>query len=239
MNSEPFRTPVKKNFAQRIMQTIQLNNRSSVVTNLLIINILAFMAETLLPANIGDTIIRYGALSFWKGGDFYFWQLFTYMFLHADFTHIFFNMFALWMFGRGLEYDLGSRKFLIYYFVCGVGAGLIQLGVNWIEFAIAASKPVVSPIALARLAHASTIGASGAVYGLLLAFGMLHPDNRIMLMFPPVVLKAKWFVIIYGVIELFAGITGSANIAHFAHLGGMLFGWLLLRYWRRNNYISY
>ena len=225
------------------MATLNLNNRISVVTNLLIINILAFMAETLLPSGIGDAIIRFGALSFWKGGDFHFWQLFTYMFLHADFTHIFFNMFALWMFGRGLEYDLGSRNFLIYYFVCGVGAGLIQLGVNWIEYAAAVSDPVVSPLAVARLAHASTIGASGAVYGLLLAFGLLHPDNRIMLMFPPVVLKAKWFVIIYGVIELLAGIrsgiTGGANIAHFAHLGGMLFGWLLLRYWKRRNFIRY
>lgn len=216
-----------------------MNNRFSVVTNLLIINILVFMAETLLPARVSNGLLELGALSFWKGGDFRVWQPLTYMFLHADILHLLFNMYPLWMFGRALEYNLGSRNFLVYYLVCGVGAGLIQLGVNWAEYAAAVSDPVVSQLAVARLAHASTIGASGAVFGLLLAFGMLHPNERLILMFPPVVLKAKWFVIIYGVIELLAGVNGTGNVAHFAHLGGMLFGWLLLRYWRRRNRIYY
>lgn len=216
-----------------------MNNRFSVVTNLLIINILVFMAETLLPTHVSNGLLELGALSFWKGGDFRVWQPLTYMFLHADILHLLFNMYPLWMFGRALEYNLGSRNFLVYYLVCGVGAGLIQLGVNWAEYAVAVSDPMVSQLAVARLAHASTIGASGAVFGLLLAFGMLHPNERLILMFPPVVLKAKWFVIIYGVIELLAGVNGTGNVAHFAHLGGMLFGWLLLRYWKHRNRIYY
>lgn len=210
-----------------------------VVANLLIINILVYLAEILLPVNIRSAMLEFGALSFWKGGHFYIWQPLTYMFLHANFTHILFNMFALWMFGRGLEYDMGSRRFLTYYIVCGVGAGLIQLGVNWIEYAMAAGNPMVSPTILALYANASTIGASGAVFGLLLAFGMLHPNNVIMLLFPPIALKAKWFVIIYGAIELVAGISGGGGVAHFAHLGGMLFGWLLLIYWKRKGWIYY
>ena len=197
------------------------------------------MAETLLPTHVSNGLLELGALSFWKGGDFRVWQPLTYMFLHADILHLLFNMYPLWMFGRALEYNLGSRNFLVYYLVCGVGAGLIQLGVNWAEYAVAVSDPMVSQLAVARLAHASTIGASGAVFGLLLAFGMLHPNERLILMFPPVVLKAKWFVIIYGVIELLAGVNGTGNVAHFAHLGGMLFGWLLLRYWKHRNRIYY
>lgn len=197
------------------------------------------MAETLLPTRVSNGLLELGALSFWKGGDFRVWQPLTYMFLHADILHLLFNMYPLWMFGRALEYNLGSRNFLVYYLVCGVGAGLIQLGVNWAEYAVAVSDPMVSQLAVARLAHASTIGASGAVFGLLLAFGMLHPNERLILMFPPIVLKAKWFVIIYGVIELLAGVNGTGNVAHFAHLGGMLFGWLLLRYWKHRNRIYY
>lgn len=210
-----------------------------VVANLLMINILVFVAKMLLPSNVGNAMLEFGALQFWAGGGFRIWQPLTYMFLHGDFGHIFFNMFALWMFGRVLEYDLGSRRFLTYYIVCGVGAGLIQLGVNWLEFSVVATDPAAAPLTVMRYAHASTIGASGAVFGLLLAFGMLHPNNMIMLMFPPVALKAKWFVVIYGVIELLAGIKGGGGVAHFAHLGGMLFGWLLLRYWKRSGKIYY
>lgn len=211
-----------------------------VVMNLLIINILLFLAEVLLPAGISNALLDFGALSFWKGGNFHIWQPITYMFLHGGWSHLFFNMFALWMFGRGLEYDLGSKRFLTYYMICGVGAGLIQLGVNWIEFSVMASNPDVSLAVLARYANASTVGASGAIFGLLLAFGMLHPNNVVMLVFPPVALKAKWLVVIYGVIELISGITpASSNVAHFAHLGGMLFGWILLRYWKKRGQIYY
>lgn len=209
-----------------------------VVMNLLIINILVFFATVVMPDNVVNTMYNLGALHFWKGGNFHIWQPMTYMFMHGGFSHVFFNMFALWMFGRTLEYELGSRKFLVYYLVCGVGAGLIQLGVNWMEFSSAYGSG--NMVMAARFANASTIGASGAVFGLLLAFGLMHPNERIMLVFPPIVLKAKWFVIIYGVIELLAGINGRMDsVAHFAHLGGMLWGFLLLWYWKKKGKIYY
>ena len=211
-----------------------------VVTNLLIINVLVFLAEILLPGSVSDRLMDFGALHFWAGGGFHIWQPLTYMFLHANFSHILFNMFALWMFGRGLEYEMGSRRFLTYYLVCGVGAALIQLGVNWLEYSAMLSSGTASPAALWSYAHATTIGASGAVFGLLLAFGMMHPNSVIMLVFPPIALKAKWFVIIYGAIELLAGVSGTGGgVAHFAHLGGMLFGWLLLRWWKKRGRIYY
>lgn len=209
-----------------------------VVKNLLIINVLVFLAEILLPGSIGDRVIDVGALHFWKGGDFKLFQLVTYMFLHANFSHLFFNMFALWMFGRILEYDLGAKRFLIYYMVCGIGAGLIQLGVNWAEWGKLVADG--STLAAQRIAMSQTIGASGAIFGVLLAYGLIHPNNVIMLMFPPIPLKAKWFVIGYGVLELLAGVSGSGgSVAHFAHLGGMLWGWLLLVWWKRKGKIYY
>ncbi len=209
-----------------------------VVRNLLIINVLVFLAEVILPTSASNTMLHYGALNFWKGGDFYAWQLVTYMFLHGGFSHLFFNMFALWMFGRALEYDLGSKKFLIYYLVCGIGAGLIQLGVNWAEYSVALNGGDL--VLAGRLSRASTIGASGAVYGILLGMGLLHPNDRVMLIFPPIPFKMKWFVIIYGAIELFAGISGRMDsVAHFAHLGGMLWGFLLLWYWKKKGKIYY
>jgi membrane associated rhomboid family serine protease len=148
------------------------------------------------------------------------------MFMHVSFWHILLNMWPLWMFGRTLEYEMGSRRFLLYYMVCGIGAGLIQLLVYHLMPPEGAS---------------ATLGASGAVFGILLAFGMLHPNDRLGLIFPPVVLKAKWFVVIYGVIELFAGIGSTRNpfdnVAHFAHLGGMLFGFVLLWWWLKTKKI--
>jgi membrane associated rhomboid family serine protease len=163
------------------------------------------------------------------------------MFMHADISHLFFNMFALWMFGRIVEYDLGSRRFLLYYLVCGMGAGLIQLGVQSVEWSVLAAQGVVpQSLSMMRVLYSTTIGASGAVFGILLAYGMIHPNNVIMLMFPPIALKAKWFVVIYGAVELFAGVAGTGGtVAHFAHLGGMLFGWLLLRYWKKKREIFY
>lgn len=193
-----------------------------VVKNLIIINVLVFMATALLPA--GGDILRYCSL-FWFGNPLYHsYQFITYMFLHADVGHIFFNMFALWMFGRTLESELGSRRFLIYYMVCGVGAALIQMGAAWLsgEF------------------YVQLLGASGAVMGLLLAFGVMHPNAVIMLLIPPIPMKAKWFVIIYAVIELFMGWTGyGGNVAHFAHIGGMLWGFLLLHWWKRRGTIRF
>jgi membrane associated rhomboid family serine protease len=208
-----------------------------VVKNLLIINIVIFLAQMLLPDNIGRTIEGYGALWFVSdsaGGGIMFqlshaWQLVTYMFLHADAMHIFSNMFTLWMFGRILEQDLGGRKFFAFYMISGIGAGLIQLLVNWISF-----ESGTGP------ALAQTIGASGAVFGILIGFGMMHPNSVIMMLIPPIPMKAKWFVIIYAGLELFLGVRGSGGtIAHFAHLGGMLFGFLLLWYWKRKKLIYY
>lgn len=197
-----------------------------VVKNLIIINVLAYMATMLQP--VGDQIYRLFALSVgapeFLGMEFHSYQFITYMFLHANFEHIFFNMFGLWMFGRTLEYELGSKRFLIYYMACGIGAALIQVATAW----LAGELPI------------QLVGASGAVMGLLLAFGVMHPNAVIMLLIPPIPLKAKWFVIIYGVIELFLGRTGyGGNVAHFAHVGGMLWGYLLLQWWKRNGAIRF
>ena len=195
-----------------------------VVKNLIIINVLVYMATALLP--VGNEIIRFCALWFGASpfGEFHSYQFVTYMFLHASVEHIFFNMFALWMFGRTLEYELGSKRFLIYYMACGVGAALIQLATAYLTGEM--------PIQL--------VGASGAVMGLLLAFGVMHPNAVIMLLIPPIPMKAKWFVVIYGVIELFLGWTGfGGNVAHFAHVGGMLWGLLLLQWWKRNGTIRF
>ncbi len=192
-----------------------------VVKNLMILNALIWLAGFLLP-QVDEVLIGYGALYNVLSPNFYSWQVVTYMFLHGSFSHLFFNMFALWMFGRTLEYDLGSKRFLTYYMVCGVGAGLIQM-----------------LVCLLTGSNVPTVGASGAVFGILLSFGMLHPNNVIMLMFPPIPLKAKWFVIIYGALELMYGVRGGDSIAHFAHLGGMLWGFLLLRYWKNKGKIFY
>jgi len=151
---------------------------------------------------------------------FQLWQLLTYSFLHGGWAHILLNMYALWLFGSRMEYVWGAKKFALYYFVCVIGAGFVQLLIS----THSAEQGGIYP----------TLGASGGVFGLLLAFGMTFPNERLMLIFPPVILKAKWFVLIYGAIELWAGVTGTASgVAHFAHLGGMLFGYLLIIYWRR------
>ncbi|MCH5331688.1 MAG: rhomboid family intramembrane serine protease [Alistipes sp.] len=194
-----------------------------VVKNLLIANIIIFLATWLLP-EVNKFAGTYCQLFYFTNPLFHSWQFITYMFLHADWGHLFFNMFALWMFGRTLEYEIGSRRFLLYYFVCGVGAALLQMGVAWI-----ANDP-----------GTILLGASGAVMGVLLAFGVMHP-NEVLIIFPiPVPIKAKWFVIGYAALELFYGATGrNAGIAHFAHVGGMLWGYLLLLYWKRKGKIFY
>lgn len=194
-----------------------------VVKNLIIANALIFLAMWLLP-NVRIIANGFCAL-YWFGNPLFHWyQYITYMFLHGGFDHLFFNMFALWMFGRTLEYELGSKRFLVYYLICGIGAALIQMLVAWLTGELG--------IVL--------IGASGAVMGVLLAFGVMHP-NEVLIMFPiPVPIKAKWFVIGYAALELFYGATGqAAGIAHFAHVGGMLWGYLLLLYWKRKGAIRY
>ncbi|MBY6203868.1 rhomboid family intramembrane serine protease [Halomonas denitrificans] len=148
------------------------------------------------------------------------WQLLSYGFLHGGLGHLFFNMFALYMFGLPIEQAWGTKRFVVYYLVCIVGAGLVQL-------LTAAVTGGIYP----------TIGASGGVFGLLLAFGMMYPNQRILLIIPPIPIKAKWFVIGYGLLTLFFGVTGTmAGVAHFAHLGGMLFGLALILFWGRQDY---
>lgn len=185
-----------------------------VVKNLIIINVIFFLAELVLIKSGYTPIVEMGYLCSLSTGQFHIWQLFTYMFMHEpfNFSHILFNMFALWMFGYVLENYWGSRRFLIYYLVCGLGAGLINILI-----------PMMS----------ATVGASGAVYGILLAFGMMFPEQRIYLYFL-VPIKAKWFVIGYAALELFEGLMFNDGVAHFAHLGGMLFGLLLILYWRKH-----
>lgn len=158
-------------------------------------------------------------LALWPIGsrytDFYPWQLLTYGFLHGGVTHILFNMFMLWMFGRELAAMMGTKRFLTYYLTGVVGAGIVQL-------IVAAFQGGDYP----------TVGASGGVFALLLAFGMAFPNRMIMLVFPPIPMKAKYMVILFGLLELYMGVSGGApGVANFAHLGGMLFGFLLLRYW--------
>lgn len=211
----------------------------TVVKNLLMINVLFFLAtiaaETVLRIDLAD----YLGLHYIGASDFHPYQLVTYMFMHGSFAHLFFNMFALWMFGNTLENIWGSNRFLLFYFVCGIGAGLVQELVQYIQYATTLQAytsvnmggriiPMVDYLNLLK-----TVGASGAVYGILLAFGMMFPNSTLYIYFA-IPIKAKWFVLIYGVIELFSGLNGTADgVAHFAHLGGMLFGLILILYWKK------
>ena len=205
-----------------------------VVKHLLIINALLFLASfTLNRFNID--LSKYLGLHFFLASDFRPYQLITYMFMHANFEHIFFNMFALWMFGNTLENIWGSKRFLLFFMVCGLGAGLCQEVVQFIDFQLRTDwkgLAILDDGMRDVLNTWNTVGASGAVYGLLLAFGMLFPNSRIYLyfLFP---IKAKWFVIGYAVIELVSGFFSSGNVAHFAHLGGMLFGLILILIWKK------
>ena len=169
---------------------------------------------------------------------FHVWQILTHMFMHGGFWHILFNMYTLWMFGSVLERMIGERKFLIFYFVCGLGAVALHTGVEYLQAqsymnAIAEGSTTAAQ-AYAELKMTPTLGASGAIYGVIIGYAMLFPESRLTLLFPPVTLSAKWMVVIFAAAELLFGITGTVvNVAHFAHLGGMLFGWLLFKYWRK------
>jgi len=204
-----------------------------VTKNLLIINILMFIA-TLINYDVMITkfALFYPTSQYFRG-----WQVITHMFMHGGFWHILFNMYTLWIFGSVLERTIGSRKFLIFYFVCGLGAVALHLGVQALQAhsymnAIAEGSQTAAA-SYARLKMTPTVGASGAIYGLLIGYAMLFPSNRLTLIFPPISLSAKAWVIIFAVIELFTGVTGVADgVAHFAHLGGMLLGFLLIKYWR-------
>lgn len=260
-----------------------------VVKNLLILNVLFFLAKFVLQ-RYGIDLDHLLGLHYYKASDFHFWQPLTYMFMHGDFGHIFFNMFALWMFGAMIENQWGSKRFLIYYLVAGIGAGIthyvvlsfmlhpslvlidgylanpnmdtLQALLAGHQFYLHSGSPEWSALqsALAQLnadpynvqslnqvttliseyrdlflnAH-NVIGASGAVFGVLLAFGMMFPNSVIYLYFL-IPIKAKWFVAFYGVVELVYGVLGSSDgVAHFAHLGGMLFGLILILIWRKHD----
>lgn len=211
-----------------------------VTKNLIIINILLFFGG-IVASKYGINLDQYLGLHFFLADDFNLAQLFTYMFMHGGFTHIFFNMFALFMFGRILEQVWGPRRFLFYYIVCGMGAGLIQELVQYIHYSIELSAydsvnigGMIMPMAQ-YLNLMITVGASGAIYAILLAFGMLFPNQSLFIFPLPMPIKAKYFVIGYAALELFLGISNNAsdNVAHFAHLGGMLFGFILIMYWRK------
>ena len=189
---------------------------------LLIANGLMFLLQLVL----GDVPLR--GLMLWPLGPhgdllaegFMPWQLLTYSFLHGNIAHLAFNMLTLAMFGSQVEHVWGEKRFLVFYFVCVLGAALCQLAVGW--WTISQGGEAYP-----------TLGASGGIYGLLLAYGLLFPNQRVMLLFPPVPMKARTLVILYAVAELLLGLNGwQPGVAHFAHLGGMLFGWLLIRYWR-------
>ncbi len=217
---------------------------TDVVKNLLIINVLMFFGSMLLmgdpdPATsaalINEQTTNFGLwgrfrLALFLPGSPYFhpYQLVTHMFMHANLTHLFFNMFALYMFGPPIEMSFGSKRFLFYYLFAGFGAMFLQLGVTWLE--------IYQFGAPGYLANIPMVGASGAIFGLLAAFGYLFPNSQIMLIFPPIPMRAKYFVLLYAGAELMFGLNtmgGSSGVAHFAHVGGALFGFLLLLYWKK------
>ena len=213
-----------------------------VTKNLIIINVLVFFA-TYVAEGYGIDLAEYLGLHFFLADNFNVAQLVTYMFMHANFSHIFFNMFAVWMFGRILEQAWGSKRFLTYYIVCGIGAGLIQELVQFIDYetTFAAYEGVrtlngVIPMQ-AFLNMMNTVGASGAVYAILLGFGMQYPNQPIFVFPLPVPIKAKFFVAGYAILELVMGLSNNVhdNVAHFAHLGGMIFGVFMILYWRKKN----
>lgn len=210
-----------------------------VTKNIIIINALFFLGSVVAP-KYGIDLTSWLGLHFFMASDFKLYQLFTYMFMHGGFEHLFFNMFAVWMFGRVLEQVWGPRRFLFYYILCGVGAGVIQEVVQYIHYATVLSGydsvniGYVIPMS-EYLNLMTTVGASGAIYAILLAFGMTFPNQPIYLYFL-LPMKAKYFVMIYAALEIFLGISQQGDgIAHFAHLGGMLFGFILITYWRKKN----
>ncbi|MDO5036020.1 MAG: rhomboid family intramembrane serine protease [Porphyromonas sp.] len=207
---------------------IGTNNLIPKVTrNLLIINVIVWFAE-LAFARIGINLVDLLGMHYIGSGKFKIYQLVTHFFLHspATFSHLFSNMFGLFMFGGLLERVWGEKRFLIYYLITGVGAGLIQQLTWWIS---------MTPEMLLYKDFLIVVGASGAIFAILLAFGMLFPNLPVFIMFIPIPIKAKWLVIGYGVIELVAGLSSGSgsNVAHFTHLGGMLFGFVLIMLWRQ------
>lgn len=238
-----------------------MGNITPIVKNLIIINVLCWLATLILP-KVGINLIELFGLHYWQASDFNLIQFVSYMFLHSpnSISHLLFNMFALFMFGQALEYTFGPKRFLIFYLFTGIGAGLIQ-ELTWI-WDLHAINEEISAIAASGIPGGVqvsdtqiiysidelfkwrndvlfnryiTIGASGSVYGLLLAFGMIFPNQPMYILFIPFPIKAKYMVIGYGILELLMGVSNFSfdNVAHFAHLGGMIFGFILIMYWRK------
>jgi len=231
-------------YIETMMQNRSYNTMQMppVTQNLILINALCWLASLVLP-RFGIDLIELGGLHFPGTNSFHWFQPLTYMFLHdtRSIGHLFFNMFAVFMFGRVLEATWGPRRFLVFYLVTGVGAALVQ-ELTWLytirDYAVQNNFSIMQQVALdPGVSMLVTIGASGAVFGVLLAFGMLFPDAPLYVMFVPIPIKAKYFVVIYGLIELFMGVANftNDNVAHFAHLGGMLFGLILILYWRKKD----
>ena len=221
-----------------------LNSIPPVTKNLIIINLLFWVASLVLP-KVGIDLVQLLGLHFPGVKDFYPFQFVTYMFMHDthSFAHVFFNMFGVYMFGRVLENVWGPKRFLFYYIACGIGAGLIQEGVQYIKYIVDYSHYSQVDIGTGIIPMGeflnmlTTVGASGAVYAILLAFGMLFPNNQLFIFPLPFPIKAKFFVFGYALIELYAGFANNPgdNVAHFAHLGGMIFGFILIMYWRKKS----
>lgn len=218
-----------------------------VTRNLLIVNALFFVAQMLLGNSF--PINKYLALQFYESDYFYPHQVITYMFLHGGITHIFFNMFALFMFGRTLEMVWGPKKFLVYYLITGIGAALAQEIVYTIHFSEIVFNPEIMNINTGEQIFTrqeffnilpATLGASGAIFGILAAFGMLFPNSELFIIPFPFPIKAKWLVVGYGILELGLGISNNAadNVAHFAHLGGLLTGLIILLYWKKKGKLT-
>lgn len=238
------------------MRNSIFSNIPPVTKNLIIVNFIIWLAMMILPGSAGQKVLDFGGLHYWGAPDFNPVQFLTYMFMHdtRSFAHILFNMFTLFMFGITLERVLGSPRFLFYYISCGIGAALVQelvwhftwegILVKWIandygtdfETARAAiDQALTMGHQIPMLNAFVTIGASGAIYGVLLAFGMLFPNRPLYMMFIPVPIKAKWMVLGYGFIELLIGLSNATDgVAHFAHLGGMIFGFLMIYIWKKN-----
>ena len=233
---------------------------ASVVWNIIIINVLCLIATTVLRARSGIELNDTLGLHFVLSEKFRIYQFFTYMFMHAGVEHILFNMFAVYMFGRLFEMFWGGKKFLFYYLVAGLGAAIVQQTVWYIDYCSIASHIADMPAVMSHIStegakalaeslnysdeymgrlnilmNIPTVGASGAVFGILLAFGYMFPKEKLYMFFLPIPIPARVFVIVYGLIELFAGVANFSwdNVAHFAHLGGLLFGLILLLIWKK------
>ncbi|MCJ7449910.1 MAG: rhomboid family intramembrane serine protease [Bacteroidales bacterium] len=230
-----------------------------VVKNLIIVNVIMLIAYYAVNALFDIDLIRVLGLYFPKSELFKPFQIVTHLFMHGGFWHLFLNMFALYMFGQVLESVWGPKRFLIYYFVCGLGAAFTHETVIYFQYHklitmlspeqlsevfekgyqyVLEGSPAMS--SLQSILLTPTVGASGAVFGILLAFGVLFPNTQLMIIFPPIPIKAKYFVLIYGAIELYLAFSQpGSKIAHAAHLGGMLFGYLLIRYWQKTTKTLY